>query len=269
VSGAALRWAGVAAAGAAIVTAAALAPGLLRRAEMFRVLDVEVLGTYLLPAASAVQASGIADTSSVFDDSGVWRDALRGHPLVADARISRRLPGTIVLHIKEPEPLALVRTPALRPVDGTGRVLPVPPGTAELDLPVVAGDAAPDADGFVKDEAVLGVLDVLLRVRTAQPSLWPWISEAQPARGGDVRLTLRWPDDAELWLPAAPDAQRLEEVGLVLAELGSTRSGPDTTDATMPAELGRLARIDARFHEQIVVTLGRSPRDGARGMTGR
>src|SRR5690606_15562586 len=106
---AALRWLGVAAAAAALSALVAQSPRLLRRLEYFAVDQVEVTGTRYLAPEAALSISGIAAPANVFDDPEPWRQALLAHPLVADARIERRLPGTIILRITETEPVALAR----------------------------------------------------------------------------------------------------------------------------------------------------------------
>jgi cell division protein FtsQ len=122
---------------ALLVTCAAFAPWLLRRWSAFDVMRVEVEGARHLSAATAVAASGIRRTSSVFDDPAPWREALLTHPLVADAYIERRLPNTIVLRITETTPVAFARTPELRAIDARGRVLPANPAADDMDLPVL------------------------------------------------------------------------------------------------------------------------------------
>src|SRR5690606_24631739 len=137
--------------------------------------SVEVRGTRLMEPAAALDALAIPAGATVFDDFAPWRARLLAHPLVADARIARKLPDTIVLDITETEPLALVRTPELRPVDVRGRVLPVAPGAAPLDLPVLGGRADVDATGRVRDETQRALLATLAIVRTAQPALAEWV----------------------------------------------------------------------------------------------
>src|SRR5690606_612129 len=71
------RWGWALLALAVFVTLAAQAPLLLRRMEAFRVQRVEVLGTRYLAPHDALAASGIADTSSVFDDPAPDRKSTR------------------------------------------------------------------------------------------------------------------------------------------------------------------------------------------------
>src|SRR5690606_19921572 len=166
-----------------------------------------------------------------------------GHPLIAAVRIERDLPSTVVLHVTEAEPVAFVRTPELRPVDATGRLLPIEPTERSLDLPVLAAASRVGEDGRIADPASLALLATLNAVRGSEPTLAAAVSEVAPAVDGAVRLVLSGPAHAEVLLP--PDAG-----GLRLRQLGTT---PD--DLRARDEFTRVKRIDVRFHDQVVVSL--------------
>ncbi|HEX6937777.1 MAG TPA: FtsQ-type POTRA domain-containing protein [Longimicrobiales bacterium] len=227
----------------AVVALITQAPVLLRRLDAFRVERVEVLGTRHLAPHTALAASGITRTSSVFDDPGPWREALLRHPLVAEATIERKLPSTLIVRIVEVEPVALVRTPELRPVDAGGRLLPIDPAGIALDLPIVDVPADAAADGAIDSEIALALIDVAVRLGAAAPSLAARVSEVAPAPGGTVRLFLRDPPGAEVWLPTELEAKRLEQLRLTIADLERRQ------------EMAAVRRIDLRFRDQVVVSL--------------
>jgi hypothetical protein len=146
------------------------------------------------------------------------------------------------------------RVPELKPVDADGVVLPVAPG-APLDLPILDGVTAADAAGRITGATQRALLGTLARIRGAQPAFAQWISEAAPAGRDAVRLLLRWPAGVEVLLPVEPGAEELERLALVFADLAAA---PDTA-----GELDRLRRIDARFRDQVVVSIagGAPPRN--------
>lgn len=221
---------------------AASAPYLLRRVDAFRVRTVEVRGTRLLAPHDALRLSGIDSTSNVFDDFEPVRRALEQHPLVAAVRIQPRMPGTVRIYIDEADPVAFVATPELQPVDRSGRLLPVKPGLAPLDLPVITPRSMPNEGRVVEPEA-LSVLVTLDHIRRAEPMLYDWISEAAPARGGGLRLSLRSPEGSSAFVSSDVRNLRLKELRLALADLSAR------------GELNRLSRVDARWSGQIVVSL--------------
>lgn len=234
----------------AVATAAAVpAPRMLRRMESFHVQHVEVTGARYLSPGEAVAASGITPTSSVFDDFEAWRSALRRHPMVLDVAIERRLPATVVLRVRETQPLAFARLPDLRAVDARGRLLTADPRTGALDLPILVHQSTTRRDVELSDERSLRALHALGRVAELEPALLEIASEVEALPDG-VRLVLREPEGAEILLPADPDADRLHRLRLALADVSAVRG-----DSTTLAELPRLRRIDARYREQMVVAL--------------
>lgn len=238
-----LRWVVVALLAGGVTALAAEGPRLLRRVAFFRVQRVEVVGTRYMAPHEALELSGITAASSVFDDADAWRDALLGHPLVAAVRVERDLPSTVVLHVTEAQPVALVRTPALRPVDAAGRVLPIDPAERSLDLPVLATESRIGDDERVADPASLALLAALNAVRGSEPMLAAAVSEVAPAADGAVRLLLSEPAHAEVLLPAEAGGLRLRQLGVTLQDLRARQ------------ELSRVKRIDVRFHDQVVVSL--------------
>jgi hypothetical protein len=250
-----------------LVITAAFAPLALRRFDGFRVQRVEVVGARYLTPEAAAAASGITTAASIFDDPTPWIDALLAHPLVVEAAVERRLPGTLRLHIIEAKPVALARTPELRAIDERGRVLPADPAAEGMDLPVLSVLTRVSATGHAADSATVRIAAFLGTVHRSEPSLLDWVSEVGVQRDA-IRLVLRNASSAEVLLPAEPTPARLRELQLTLAELATPRlavearssgsamqTAQDTTARMAPPELARVSRIDGRFTDQIVVAL--------------
>jgi hypothetical protein len=247
-----LVWLAVLATAGVAAAAASRIPSALRSLEEYRVTHVVVTGTTLLTPEDALDASGIGGGASVFDDFEVWRASLLEHPLVVDASVERELPARIHLKITETRPLALVRTPELRAVDARALLLPLRPGAADLDLPLLmtepalrriegTGAAARRSFSRVDDAPTLALLHVLAVLADIDPEMFAAISEARPAPRGGAVLRMRAPRDIEILLPAEPDRGQLQRARLVLAHLAVT------------GELQPGVRLDARFRDQIVV----------------
>jgi len=219
------------------------APHALRSMDSFNVKRVEIRGTRYLAPHEALRQSGITAASNVFDDPEAWQRSLERHPLVISARIERDLPSTVRILVTEADPIALVRAPELRPVRADGRVLPVDPAEVDLDLPVVSADPEAVDDGRVQDARILDVTNTLAAIRNSQPVLYSWISDAAPAKDGGVRVLLRSPAGARVFVPVNPDARTLHELWLALSDLAARQ------------DFARLATIDARYRHQVVVAL--------------
>jgi len=217
-----LLWAGAAMAVMAFWMAAPLA---LRRMAFFRVRQVELVGIRFLDADRVLAALRMSPEASVFDDTDVLAERLRGLDGVADASVIRRPPASLKVIVREIEPVALVLSGrgALAPVDADGR--PLPFDLESLDLPIVQA----------ADSAVVGVL---ARVLAFDPALYQAIDAAR-------RI----------------DTQR----GGVVLELGTHRvllsrdAGPEVIQAVMlvardlAAKARSYAELDGRYAGQVVV----------------
>lgn len=256
---------GAALAGMAAIAAALLwqAPRILASLPFFLVDEVEVSGTRFLAPEAVIEAAGMGEGATVFDDLRTYRARALAHPLIEDASVRRRLPGTLLVQIREREPVALARTPELRPLDAAGRVLPLDAAGRSLDLPVLSAAPAPDdpepspqgaaetPGGAAQSHAPAaeppaGSLAALAgfydRLRRCHPELAARVSEVLAAEGGAVRLVLREPEGAVALLPGDAGAVKFMKLELTLASLEA--GGED----------GRVRRIDLSYREQVVVT---------------
>lgn len=227
----------------AVTSLAAGAPAMLRRLDSFKVQRVEIRGTRYLAPYDALMQTGITRTSNVFDDFAPWQERLLRHPLVLQAKIERALPNTIKVEITEAEPIAFVRGTDLQAIDARARVLPIDPAAVDLDLPVLAFRSNEDAAGYFKDAQTLKAVAMLNTLRARDARLYNWISEISPVANQGMMLRLRQPNGARVLVSANPRAVRLRELEVALADLSAR------------GELNQLRSIDARFRDQIVVSL--------------
>ena len=169
---------------ALVVLLALLAPAswLARRAaskmEFFHLRSVSVEGTRYLTPEAVVARLGLDTMRSVWDDTDPLVERLESMPQVGEVEIRRRLPGTLVVKLRENLPVALATSPrGLEPVDSAGVVLPIDPAKEALDLPIAVQ----------RDAAILSLLGA---VRADDPALYRRISEvARDGRDG-LLLTL-------------------------------------------------------------------------------
>ena len=214
------------------------APFALRQVPLFRVRQIELVGVRNLTPDAVIAALRLSPHASVFGDTRLLADRVRGLAGVADARVVRRLPAALLVEVREVEPAAL--TPArggLVPVDAAGRPLPFDPARSGLDLPIAAaGDSG------------VGVAGVLALIQSVDPALFQTIAGARAVTRG---------------------------AGGVLLEIGSHRvvvgrdAGPEVIRAVVLvaqdlAAKGRAyGELDARFGGQVIVR--RRPAGGSGG----
>lgn len=225
-------------------------PGLLGEVEAFHVKRVVLAGERYLTEEEVRDLLGLGPGVSVWEDTGPLADRVRRHPLVLDARIQRRLPSTLRVHVEERRPVALLPTPTFVPVDAEGRILPVDPAAHRMDLPLL--DLDPDvALGAGPESATSPEVRILAReaarLASADPGLAASVSEMALGGEEDVLLRLVGPRVTLRYRP--PVSVRKVREGLrVLADAEGRRPGAAPT------------AVDLRFDDQVVVRF--RPMDG-------
>jgi len=228
------------------ILAAQHAPEALASVEFFRVDRIELEGARYLALDDAVTRAGIPERFSVWDDLDGLSQRLGTHPLVLEARVHRRFPSTLVLRVREREPVALVPTPGLVPVDAEGRVLPIDPVQHALDLPLLR--PSPGEGRSLSSGDLRTLVGEVARIAALEPVLAASISEASLDAWGDAVVHLVEPRTALHFRPPLT-ADRLEEGYRVLADALQRRPGQTP------------AIIDLRFADQVVVRYSpRNPR---------
>lgn len=227
-----LRLAGLGLAAAALVATPWWGRAALSSLDFFRVRRVEVEGARYVNPDEIVSRLRIDTTASVWGDVAIWERRVRQHPSVRDARIERRLPGTLVVRVTENPPVALVQAAAgLMPVDAAGKSLPIDPSTVDVDLPVLA----------VRDTTALRVLGEL---RATAPMLFARIGEVRRLSRGDYVFRI------------APDATAPSHDILASADVSAARL---TEIIPVEQDLARrklsATELDLRFRDQIIARL--------------
>ena len=201
-----------------------VAPLALRRVAFFRVRQIQLVGVRYPDADLVLASLRLSPRASVFDDTHMLADRVRGVDGVAEVAVARRPPGSLKVVVREVEPVALVAggRGALTVVDGDGRALPF--ARVTLDLPVVQA-----ADS--------GVIGVLARVQVFDPALFQSIDAARRIDGqDDVALEL---GTRRVLLARDAGPEVIQAVFLVARDLAA-KARPYT-------------ELDARFAGQVVV----------------
>jgi len=210
----------------AVASAPWWGPPLLSRLSYFQVRHVQLDGRRYVEPADILARLRVDTTTSVWTDLGVLERRVAAHPQVHSVKIERRLPATLVVRLTENLPVALIPSrDGLATVDGSGRVLPIDPSRADVDLPLL-----PRAD-----EALLALL---ADVRAEQPQLFNRIGTARRTTRDEVTLTLA---SFSVHAPAGVTARRLADIVPVEQDLARRRV--------------RVAELDLRFRDQVIARL--------------
>ncbi len=212
----------IAAGAIALVVIAIGGVRLLRTLSFFQVRRVELVGGNYLTVTEVTRALAIPPGYSVFDDKRPLERRARRISGVLEARITRRLPGTIRVIIREAEPVALTeRNGRLVLVDGLGHLLPFDPTRPAADLPL--GDP---------DSTVAGLL---ARVRETDGALFSRIERAVRFRQ-DVAVEI---GASRILFRAGASSEEIRDLALV---------------ADLLARQGRVWReLDGRFLPRVIL----------------
>ncbi len=214
-----------------------------RDMAFFRVRTVEIRGVRYLQPNEIVARLHVDTLASLWDDLEPYRQRVRRHPQVSDVRITRRMPGTLIVTIEENLPVALIQTPAgLLPYDSLGRQLPIDPARTSLDLPIVAST----------DPVLLKLVGA---IRANEPRLFARIEEVQRTGREEILLTLSRGSDARTAGDTATTDRRMLRVrvpvGLSVERLADIF--PVETDlARRQVHVGEL---DFRYRDQVIARL--------------
>jgi cell division protein FtsQ len=225
---------------ALIITAAWGTRAAARNMAFFRVRSVEIRGARYLQPSDIISRLKVDTLASLWDDLSPYRDRVRAHPQVSDVSISRRMPGTLVVTIKENLPVGLIQTPTgLLPYDSLGRQLPIDPARTNLDLPIVA-----------TDDPVL--LKLVGAIRAAEPRVFARIEEVRRTGRNEILLTLsrstidagEIPPERGMLLVRVPiglSVERLADIFPVESDLARRQV--------------RAGELDLRYRDQVIARL--------------
>jgi cell division protein FtsQ len=163
--------------------------------DRLRVGRLEVRGSHFLSEGEVRELVGTAVGERILSlDIEALKARLRSSPWVADATVTRALPDTVRVEIRERVPLALAEMDRLYLMDEDGGLIDIyGPRTGAFDLPIVRGlvgvDEASRRDRARRAGALLADL----------AELGSEISEVYVEASGDLRVVLRGPGEVLLF----------------------------------------------------------------------
>lgn len=175
--------------GAALLVGTALWAGWsqVMHSEHLKVKTVEVRGNHFLSEGEIRELLGPADGANILGlDIDDLKRRLRASPWLDEATVRRTLPDTLLVEVREREPLALAEVDRLYLMDAEGDLIDLYGArTAAYDLPIVRGLA-----GLGEDERrarAARVADLLHDLGELQAE----VSEIAVEPGGDLSVVLR------------------------------------------------------------------------------
>jgi len=224
----------------AIIAAAWGTRAAARQMAFFRIRSVEVRGAHYLPPNEIISRLKVDTLASLWDDLAPYRQRILGHPQVSDVTVGRKLPGTLVVTIRENLPVALIQTPSgLLPYDSLGKQLPIDPSRTNLDLPIVT----------TRDPVLLKLVGA---IRATEPRVFARIEEVRRTGRDEILLSLSrvaiagggvTPERGTLLVrvPVGLSVERLADIFPVETDLASRQV--------------RVGELDLRYRDQVIARL--------------
>lgn len=208
---------------------------LFLRSSYFTIQNVKIEGLQLIPQTEIerlmVSAKG---QNLILIDQEDLRKKLSLHPLVKEVKFSRQFPQTLVAHVTERTPVALVVVPnGVVKVDDQGIFLQRSEGWPDQSYPVINGITIPDTAGPGQELKIPGLETALLLIQESPEQLLPLIGEVyvNPIQ----QITLYLTSGVEVRLGEAEDwKNKLEALYQLLNDTGykSFESGVRYIDFT-------------------------------------
>jgi cell division protein FtsQ len=211
---------------AVVVSAPWWGRAIARQLAFFRVRRVEIVGVRYVSPNEVLGRLKVDTTASVWDDPTPWRNRVAQHPQIRTVTISRKLPGTLIVHVEENVPVALVSGPnGFSAYDERGTRLPLDPSRVAVDLPVL-----------VRRDPVL--LRFLAAMREMRPALYARVSDVR--RVGEQEMVMHF---GSLPVRAMADVtvDRLDDIIPVEADLAKRQA--------------RVSELDLRYRDQVIARL--------------
>jgi cell division protein FtsQ len=216
-------------------------PGALSRLAFFRVRRVVIDGARYAAPGELLARLQLDTTRSVWAPAEPLVRRLRAHPLVADARVERQLPGTLRIVVTERQPVAMtVERGEFAVYDVAGARLPIDPSrVGGIDAPLIAA----------RDTALLRLFAAL---RADAPRLFARVSEARRVGRDELALTVAAPPGRA----GAGGGARPTVLVRAMADVSAGRLAdllPVEDD--LVRRRARVAELDLRYRDQVIARL--------------
>ncbi len=219
-------------------------PAALSSMQTFRVRTVDIRGLHFMTRTEALADMKLSPRSTVWTNTHTLAERLEADPLVRTARVTRKIPSTLIVDVVERHPIALVPTPTLVPIDAHGMRLPIDPARHHLDLPIMESVDRPAPGARLLPRRSRQLAAEVGRLVEADTSFHQMLSVVSETSDHTVRALWSNPPVEFLLRPDTPPRRLREGIAVLEDALGR--------DPQHPPEV-----IDLRYADQVVVRRSR------------
>lgn len=126
---------------ALLLLAVLLSGFLLLQSSLFAIGTIQIQGQRYLSEEEVLRIAGVGERVNIFRlDTENIKKRLTQDLRIADAAVTRRLPGTVVITLRERQPAAFIATSyGFAQLDGEGMVLAVARSIRQMNTPLITG----------------------------------------------------------------------------------------------------------------------------------
>lgn len=207
----------------------------------FSIQRVEVEGCVFLQPEDVMKAANIPLSTPIMQlDLRVVQQRVEQMPMVKNVSVARQFPATIAIRIEELQPIALLNSDGLHPIDDLGKILPMPNRFKVLDLPVLSGAVVTTKTNVTRlNRNGLAGIEYLTALRKYDNALYYDISEARlDSRGGLVLYLME--ESVPVLMGKEQWLEKSERLAVVMQHLKTQTGGL------------KVAEFDLRFAGQVI-----------------
>lgn len=202
----------------------------------FALKEVTILGNQFVRAAEIEDLTKLTGVQNVlYLNTEAIEDLLTSHPLIEEAQVTRRLPSSLTVAIVERQPLALLNTTRLTPIDAAGSLIKDYRAEMLHDYPIISNIRLKDQSFELKT-----ILDFLQYVKNREFALYSEISEI--SYSDEVGIYFRLIKGASVFWGQLEKQDKIENLRLVLRKA-----------LMQDSTLSNIENFDVRFKNQVVV----------------
>lgn len=210
-----------------------------RHASLFELDAIDIGGVCRLSDQKARELIRVEKGVNIFTvDLKAIENAMERDPRIRKVTISRRLPSTIAVTIREREPVMLIGGERLLALDEMGMVMPIDGASLPLDIPVLTGVNPPVGPGDGAHHLCIQKgLEIRRAIGQEASTLWDAVSEINLSQPESPCLYLA-PNGTEVRLGGGDLRTQIQRLWIALRDLAAL----DAVVSTM----------DLRFKDQLI-----------------
>ncbi len=202
----------------------------------FALKEVTIVGNQFIRDAEIEDLTKLTGVKNIlYLDTEAIEDLLTSHPLIKEAHVKRQLPSSLTIEIVERQPLALLNTTRLTPIDAAGSLIKDYRAEMLHDYPIISNIRLKDQSFELKT-----ILDFLQYVKSREFALYSEISEI--SYSDEVGIFFSLIKGASVFWGQLEKHDKIENLRLVLRKA-----------LTQDSTLSNIEYFDVRFKNQVVV----------------